>query len=204
MKSKDIALKILLLSCSFFAPITFLFDILIAVAFSYTELLGLGATFIILVLSFIISSFRITLSEKPVKIIEKFKILSYSMGFYAILSLILKILVSIVNYSSKKALWNVNIFSIIVIFAFSIAISICILYLKPKNTYARLIIYFFGIGVFYYILTVTIGGLAVGNALILIISAYVMAFSVVATAIAVVSSRKKKKERDSKPYQNQF
>jgi flagellar basal body-associated protein FliL len=51
---------------------------------------------------------------------------------------------------------------------------------------------------------ITIGGLAVGNALILIISAYVMAFSVVATAIAFISSRKKKKERDSKPYQNQF
>jgi flagellar basal body-associated protein FliL len=126
------------------------------------------------------------------------------MGFYAILSLILKILVSIVNYSSKKALWNVNIFSIIVILAFSIAISVCILYLKTKNTATKLMIYFFGIGTFYYILTVTVGGLAVGNALILIISAYVASFSLVATAIAVVSSRKKKKERDSKPYQNQF
>ncbi len=202
--AKNVSIKIMLLCCSLFAPIVLLCDTLIAILFSPTELLGLGATFVLLVLSFIISSFWITLAEKSPKFIENCKLISFSSSFYTFLSVILKIIVSIVNISSKKALWNINIFSIVVIFVFSIAISASILYLKAQNLASKLLIYFFGIGVFYYILTVTIGGLAIGNALILIISAYVVSFSIVAIISVLVSSHKKKKERDSKPYQSQF
>ena len=202
--TKNVAIKIMLLCCSMFAPIVVLCDALIAILFSLTELLGLGATFVLFVLSFIISSFWITLAEKLPKFIENGRLFSLSSSFYTFLSVILKIIVSIVNISSKKTLWSINIFSIIVIFIFSIAVSVSILYLKTQKLALKLLIYFFGIGVFYYILTVTIGGLAVGNALILIISAYVVAFSIVAIISVLVSSHKKKKERDSKPYQSQF
>ena len=203
MEGKNLVIKMLFLTCILFAPITLLVDILISIIVSKSSLLSLGATFIILLVCFIISAFVITLKESSPKALTKARILYYSCSFYTFLSILLKFVVTIVNLS-KKIVWNTTIFSIILIFTFSILISICILYLKINSIVLKITIYFFVIGIFYYLLTVTIGGLNVGNYLILILSTYVLGFALAFAVVLFIKSHKKNKENENTPYQKQF
>ena len=198
MENKNLILKMLFFTCILFAPLTFVLDILIGFIVSNTSLLSLGATFVILIIDFAISAFIIILRENPPKILQGPKLFYYSCGFYTLLTVLLKVIVTIVNLSQT------TVFSIILIFAFSLSISSCILYLKPKSNILKITIYFLVIGVCYYLLTITIGALDVGNNLILILSSYVAIFAIVTIIITLIKAHKKKKELDSKPYQKQF
>lgn len=203
MENKNLILKMLFFTCILFAPLTFVLDILIGFIVSNTSLLSLGATFVILIIDFAISAFIIILRENPPKILQGPKLFYYSCGFYTLLTVLLKVIVTILNLS-QKIVWNTTVFSIILIFAFSLSISSCILYLKPKSNILKIAIYFLVIGVCYYLLTITIGALDVGNNLILILSSYVAIFAIVTIIITLIKAHKKKKELDSKPYQKQF
>ena len=198
-------IKIYLFTSLIFAPITFLSNLLIGILVDQTSFLTLGGMFIILIFSFIISAFVVILKENPPKIIDKCKVLSYSVGFYTAISVILNVFVQILMVSINSApnkLWNV--FSAVLTLAFSIAISLLMLYFKPKSISLLLTAYFFVVGIFYYLLTITFGGLGTDNKIIIVLSIYVVAFALVSTIILLIKFKKAKKERDSKPYQKQF
>ena len=187
-----------------FAPITFVCNLLIGIIVSESSFLKIGGMFLILMISFIISAFVIVLRNEPPKFIQ-IKILSYSAGIYTLISMILNIFVQIIAntiYSHPNKLWNV--FSVIITLAFSIIISTLIIYFKPKSISVLLITYFFVIGIFYYLLTITFGGLGNGNRIIITLSIYIASFALISLIYLLIKAKKAKNQRDSMPYQKQF
>ena len=203
MENKKLISQMLAFTCVLFAPLTAITDILIGVIVSKTSLLSLGATFLLLIVDFAISAFLIILRENPPMILEKSKFFSYSCFFYTILSVLLKVSVTIVNLS-KKLIWNTTVYSVILVLIFSFVISACILFFNSKSMALKITVYFLVIGIFYYLLTVTIGALDIGNNLILILSTYIIAFTIITVILLLIKSRKKNKARESMPYQKQF
>ena len=203
MNAKKLISNMLMLSCAIFAPLTLLIDLFVGFFISKTGLLSIGATLALLIISFAISAFIVILKDGLIKPLSKVKMMWYSFSFYTCISVILKVLVSLINIS-KKSHWSINVFSILIIAIFSIAISALICYLKLQSFSIKAIIYFFFVGVAYYLITVTIGGLNTGNNLILILGVYLVTF-VTCTILALIIKRTKKiKERESQKYKNQF
>ena len=187
-----------------FAPITFICNLLIGIIVGESSFLKIGGMLLILIISFIISAFIVILKDEPPKFIQV-KLLSYGTGFYTVISLILNIFVQIIAStidSHPNKLWNV--FSVIITLVFSIVISALIIYFKPKSIAVILTVYFFVIGIFYYLLTITFGGLGNGNRIIITLSIYIALFALISATCLLVKAKKAKKQRDSKPYQKQF
>lgn len=187
-----------------FAPITFICNLLIGIIVGESSFLKIGGMLLILIISFIISAFIVILKDEPPKFIQV-KLLSYGTGFYTVISLILNIFVQIIAStidSHPNKLWNV--FSAIITLVFSIVISALIIYFKPKSIAVILTVYFFVIGIFYYLLTITFGGLGNGNRIIITLSIYIASFALISAICLLIKAKKAKKQRDSKPYQKQF
>ena len=203
MNAKRLFLNMLMLSCAIFAPLTLLIDLFIGFFISKTGLLSIGATLALLIISFAISAFVVILKDGLVNPLTKAKMMWYSFAFYTCISVILKILVSLINIS-KKSHWSINVFSILIIAIFSVAVSALICYLKLQSFSFKAIIYFFLIGIAYYLITVTIGGLNTGNNLILILGVYIAAFVVCTILTLIIKRAKETKERESQKYKKQF
>ena len=204
MKSK-LFLNIYLLTSIIFAPITFLVNLLIGIIVKESSFLKLGGIFLILLISFVISAFVVIIKDQPPKLISKCKIFSYSAGFYTAISLVINIFVQIIAKSinsEPNRIWNV--FSVVLTFVFSITISLLIIYFRPKSIFLLISIYFLVIGVFYYLLTITFGGLSLGNQIIITLSIYVAIYAITVLTIALIKAKKARKKRDSQPYQKQF
>ncbi len=203
MNAKGLILNMLTFACALFAPLTLLIDLFIGFFISKTGLLSLGATLVLLIVAFAISAFLIILKDGLVKPLEKAKMMWYSFAFYTCISVILKIIVSLVNLSGD-AHWSINVFSILIVAVFSALISALICYLKLNSFSIQTLIYFLAIGIFYYLITVTIGGLDVGNNLILILGIYIGAFAVCAISTLIIKRHKAIKQRESQKYKKQF
>ena len=203
MNAKRLISNMLVFSCAIFAPLTLLADLFIGFFISKTGLLNLGATLSLLIIAFAISSFVVILKDGLVKPLERAKMMWYSFSFYTCISVILKIIVYLINVS-KKALWSIDIYSIIIIAVFSALISALLCYLKLQSFSIKALIYFFTVGIFYYLITVTIGGLNVGNNLILILGIYIGAFVLCTIFTLIIKRLKETKQRESQKYKNQF
>lgn len=203
--NRKLLLNLFFFTSILFAPITFICNLLIGIIVGESFFLKIGGMFLILIVSFIISAFVVILKDEPPKFIQNIKLLPYSAGFYTVISLILNIFVQIIANtidSHPNKLWN--IFSVIITLAFSVIISALILYFKPKSISVLLTVYFFVIGIFYYLLTITFGGLGNGNRIIITLSIYIAAFALISAICLLIKAKKAKKQRDSKPYQKQF
>jgi hypothetical protein len=203
MNAKRLILNMLTFSCAIFAPLTLLLDLFIGLFISKTGLLSLGATLTLLIISFGISAFVVILKDGLLKPLEKIKMMWYSFSFYTCISVILKIIVYFVNIS-KKALWSIDLYSIIVIAVFSVLVSALICYVKLESFSIKALIYFVTVGIFYYLITVTIGGLNVGNNLILILGIYIGAFIICTILTILIKRLKETKQRESQKYKSQF
>ena len=188
-----------------FAPITFFGNLLIGIFIGETYFIRLGGIFLIFMICFVISSFIVVLKSPSNKKSSASRLFSYSVGFYTAISLVLNLFVQVIAKtinSHPNGLWNV--FSVCLTLTFSIVISALIIYFKPKSTTAFIVTYFFTIGIFYYLLTVTFGGLGNGNKIIITLAIYVIAYALITTSYMLLKSKKQKKARDSRPYQKQF
>ena len=203
MNAKRLFLNMLMLSCAIFAPLTLLIDLFIGFFISKTGLLSIGATLALLIITFAISAFVVILKDGLVNPLTKAKMMWYSFSFYTCISAILKVIVYLVN-TSKKALWSIDVYSIIVIAVFSALISTLICYVKTESFSIKSVIYFVTVGVFYYLITVTIGGLNVGNNLILILGIYIGAFLLCTICILLIQRLKEAKQRENQKYKKQF
>ena len=203
MNAKKLIINMLVFSCALFAPLTLLIDLFIGFFISKTGLLSLGATLVLLIVAFAVSAFTTILKEGLGTSLSKLKMMWYSFAFYTCISVILKIVVSLVNLSGN-AHWGIDVFSILIIAVFSALISALICYLKLNSFFAKSFIYFITIGVFYYLITITIGGLDVGNNLILILGIYIGVFVLCALATLLIKRHNEIKKRESQKYKNQF
>lgn len=203
MNAKGLILNMLTFACGLFAPLTLLIDLFIGFFISKTGLLSIGATMVLLIVAFAVSAFIVILKDGLSSPLNKLKMMWYSFSFYTYISVILKIIVSLVNLSGD-AHWSIDVFSILIIAVFSALISALICYLKLKSFSINTLIYFIVIGVFYYLITVTIGGLDVGNNLILILGIYIGAFAICALCTLIVKRHKAIKQRESQKYKKQF
>ncbi|MBE6624139.1 MAG: hypothetical protein E7622_00690 [Ruminococcaceae bacterium] len=203
MNAKRLISNMLVFSCAIFAPLTLFTDLFIGFFISKTGLLSLGATLSLLIIAFAISAFVVILKDGLVKPLERAKMMWYSFSFYTCISVILKIIVYLINVS-KKVLWSIDIYSIIIIAVFSALISALLCYLKLQSFSIKALIYFVTVGIFYYLITVTIGGLDVGNNLILILGIYIGAFVLCTIFTLLIKRLKETKQRESQKYKNQF
>lgn len=205
MKKDNLLLNIFLFTCSVFAPLVFILNLLFGIFIDTSSLLSFGGVFVILVIALLVSAFILILRDKAPAFLSKRKIFVTACSFYTVISVITNLFVVLVALSLNsdvKGLWNV--YSVALIFAFSVIISIFIFYFKPKSYAVCVTVYFFVIGIFYYLLTVTVGGLATGNTLLIIIFAYVFVYAIIATVYSLIRYRKKNKELSEKPYEKQF
>ena len=201
MKISKLIANMFLLACTIFTHIALPFDLI--EGFSNGALLKLGASAVIFLLSFVFSAFFVIFKENIKLFSSKIVFICTISTFFTAISLVLKILVTIIN-TSNKFHWELSVFSILTIFAFSVAVSMCIHFLKTKSIALKAFIYFLIIGISYYLITVTIGGLNTGNNLILILGIYLGAYAVVLITILLIINAKKAKDLEKRPYKRQF
>ena len=205
MKNKTLVKDIFLLTCYIFAPISLILNIILGITIGKSSLLSIGGIFLILLISFTVSSFLVVIRDKGFNFTKKSKILSLSMCFFTCISFVINAFVQLFALSVElpiKNLWN--IYSILLILAFSFCISVCISWLKTQNIILKILIYFFLIGIFYFLLTVTIGSLAIGNTLFIFLGIYILVYALITAAYLLIVRRKRKIELEKKPYQKQF
>lgn len=205
MNSSKLLVNLYFSTSALFAPIAFIANLLVGIFIGESYFIKLGGILLIFAICFIISAFIVVIKDAPLKLISKSRLFAYSVGFYTAISLVINIFVQVIATtiaSQPNKLWNV--FSVVITLAFSIVISALIIYFKPKSTVAFLITYFFVIGIFYYLLTITFGGLGNGNRIIITLAIYIVTYTLIALAYLLVKAKKHAKQRDSKTYQKQF
>jgi hypothetical protein len=88
--------------------------------------------------------------------------------------------------------------------AFSALISACSTYIKFKSIGIAFLFYFVVIGMFYYILSITIAGFGTGNKLVIVVFSYVIAYIVAMVIILIIRGRIRAKQLNSQKYQKKF
>lgn len=163
------------------------------------KLLKLSYSYLILIVINIIVGIIIYCRKSGIKynIIKKY--LLFSTFIYTITSIFTNTLVCIIKMGD---LWK--IYSIFLILIFSFVISAMIIWLRKKGFIFNIISYFIVIGIFYYLLIITIAGFGKGNKSFVLMIVYVLIYIIFSIILTIIRNKKINSKNDLKPYKNQF
>ena len=201
MKNK-FCVSILLNSSVIFTLLTVLINSFFAVLYideDINPLLNIGQNLLLLLISAIISLILALLLNKFKKniIFEKIKLIYFSCSLYLVI-FILTNLVTIVY----KNIWN--IFTILIIFVTSILASIANTLLPIKKSYIKAIINFFLFAIPYFIICLSFGNYGQNNRIIILMSVYLLSYTIITTAYFVTKSQINKHKNEKKEYYRLF
>jgi hypothetical protein len=200
---KNFFSDIVALACLIFAPITLILNIINAVVEGPKILMKLGTIYVLLLLIIFIVSIIVLVKTNRIKKLENKKnLLIYSTTVYTITSITVNTVAWLLQSVKSGDLWN--IYTIITLTIFSIAISAVMLYSKKCGLTSRFVLYFLVTAIPYFVILVGITGFFSGATVLIPIGIYLLIYGVTVTVITVNKSKKTEKELNEKPYEKQF
>ena len=194
---------ILALSCLIFAPISIILNAISAIAVGPKVLLKVGTILILfLLIVFVVSIIILLKSDRIKKLENKKNIFIYSSLFYTGFSVIINIIAWLMQSEKSGNLWN--IYTIITLLIFSIAISFVIRYLRTNSIVLSSIVYLIVTAVPYFVILIGITEFFKGAKVFIPIGIYLFIYGITVTAFAVKKYKKTEKELNEKPYEKQF
>ena len=136
MKQRGFYSSIMYLACTLFTPIALLLNLLCALIVAPEKLAPLYAIYLILIFSLIISCVVLVVKNEPPKFLNQ-RVFSYFVLLFTLVSVFLNTFVCIF-----KANFVWNIYSVFLILGFSLALAICIRYVRFKNIGIAFLFYF--------------------------------------------------------------
>ena len=190
-------------SCIIFAPLYFLLNLVCSLIVGPKMLLKFG---IVIALEIIIL-FTITiiaiLKNKRFKIVKnKNNIFTFSCIIFSIVATVINLIAWLIKSEKSGQLWN--IYSIITLLCFSIAISVVLLYFKNRSFLFKCITYLFVTAVPYFIITVTISGFFTGTKILIPVGVYVLVYGIIVTIFGIKKIKRTEKTLNEKPYESMF
>ena len=156
--------------------------------------------FILLAVSLIISVIIVSIRKKGIMTTKKISVwLCRSACIYTPVLLFINTLVYMIESGKFFTLT-----SILLIIVFSLVVSACTVWIKPKKFIYGALLYFVITGVIYYLITVSIGGYGDGNKYIILIGAYIMIYFACTFICYLIKSSIDKQKQNNLPYKNQF
>ncbi len=161
------------------------------------ELLVVWANLIVFLVCFIAGAIVVLIKNKSNRLNHTIDLLSFATFLYAIEFLGINIIGSFIG-----KIWT--IYTILLIFAFSFLISLLRHIMKFKNYFLHALIYFFVFGIFYSLVVLTIAGYGSGNAIIIVVGIYSIAYIICALIYFFIKKHKEINENNKKKYTSQF
>jgi len=194
--------KIFGLTCIIYAFISIALNIIVWISNGMKGImLKIGANIIILVICCIISSILSIKNRKKEK--NNRFIFAYTLyvcSIYTVSSFIVNVLQYIVKIEN---FWNG--YTVLILLIFSLVSSFLILKIKFKNYLLSSIVYFFVLGIFYYILFIVKTGFSKGNTLLIVLGIYIIAFAIIDTLYYFLHyKRKRNNDNNNKAYNSLF
>ena len=191
------------LSCIIFAPITLILNIMNALVEGPKVLMKLGTVYLLLlIIGFIVSIIVLVKANRIKKLENKQNLLIYSTTIYTISTVFVNTVAWLFQSVKSGNLWN--IYTIITLALFSLAISAVMLYAKKCSLTAKFLLYLLVTSIPYFVILIGITSFFSGGQILIPIGIYLVVYGTTVTIIAVNSSKKTEKELNEKPYERQF
>ncbi len=189
-----------------------IFTILSLFINSFFEILFIGAentlpnmgvnfiTYIVsMVLSAIISTIIVVICYKHKKqyFPKKMMLLYYASNIYTFLFLSINL-----STLALKNIWN--IWTILLLFVLSFAVSIVHYFVKIKSFLLKSTIYFILFGIVYFIITLYFGNYGHGHKLLIVIAIYLLSFAFISTVLYLINKVLYNNENANKKYDKIF
>lgn len=196
-------IDISVLTCIIFAPITLIWNSLCAMIIGVKSLLGFGPIALILVVAFLISSIIVIIKDKKIKLLKnKRKIFILSTVWYSGLSFLINGIAWAMQSEKSGMLWN--LYTIITVLCFSVAISTVLVCFRKKSFAFKSVAYLLVTAVPYFLLLTKITNFFPGTKVFIPIGVYVLVYGGIIIFFGIKTYKNKEKELNEKPYENLF
>lgn len=190
-------------ACIIFAPLYFILNLVCSLFEGHKTLLKFGIVIALEIIILIIITIAAILKNKRFKIVKnKNNIFTFSCIIFSIVATVINLIAWVIKSEKSGQLWN--IYTIITLLCFSIAISVLLLYFKNKSFLFKCIAYFIVTAVPYFIITVTISGFFTGTKIFIPIGAYVLVYGIIVTIFGIKKIKRTEKTLNEKPYESMF
>ena len=193
----EIIFSILSFASLIFLPISLFFNSFNAF-FTSADLMSIGFNLVCLGISFLLSAVITIIKYKLKKPLCKKLLPIYVIScFYSLIFII-------VNVSTLlfKDIWN--IYTIYILLALSIVVSLILLYLPLKNYLVRSLIYYIVIAIPYFIITLVFGNYGDDNSEIIVFFVYTIAYTVARIIAFIILKSNNNIENNKKEYSKMF
>ena len=195
---KDIILSIVLISSLLFTFFSLLFNSFYSLIL-WPLLPNIGANLLIFLVSFVFATAIFLISNKvdrPI-IIERINFIYLSTVLYSSIFIIFNI-----STLLFKDVWN--LYTIFIILALSLILSMIKKYVKINNYLLKSLIYYLIISIPYFIITFLFAGYSKGNQIIIVFSIYTIIYVIINIIIFSIIRTKNKLDNEQKQYSKQF
>lgn len=194
---------IITLTCIIFAPLTFIWNIFSAIIIDFKSLLGFGIVALMLVVLFLISSIIVIIKDDRIEFLKnKRNLFILSSLWYSGLSFLINGIAWAMQSEKSGMLWN--LYSIITVVCFSLAISVIHVYFYKKSFPFKAIAYLLVTSIPYFTLLVGITDFFPGTKVFILICAYLLVYGTIVIYYGIQAYKHKIKELNEKPYENLF
>ena len=158
---KNLISDIISLTCMIFAPLIFLLNLIVAISIDTHTLLKFGSVALIFLLLFLINSIIIIMKTDRIKFLSKKKnLFNVSCIVYTVCSFIINLIAWAIKSENSGAIWN--LYTILTLACFSVAISAIITFFKSNNIIAKASLYFISTVIPFILITVVISDIFTG------------------------------------------
>jgi len=200
---KNSFIDIIALTCIIFAPLTFVWNVFSGIIIDFKSLLGFGPIALILVVVFLFSSIIVVIKNDSIKFLKnKRNIFILSSIWYSGLSFLINGIAWAMQSEKSGMLWN--LYSIITVVCFSLAISVIHVYFYKKGFSFKAIAYLLVTSIPYFTLLVGITDFFPGTKVFILIGAYLLVYGSITIYYGINAYKNKEKELNEKPYENLF
>lgn len=196
-KSPDI-LTILILSCAIYSVISVLINLICSLSIKVTTMLQLWACVIIFAISFIFAT--IFAFKKKIRVELSHNIIYSMFCFYTVLSALLSAIALIIPAGTM--LWC--LYSMLLVIAYSLIISLMRAYLKVKNYLISALIYYGVSLITFMILTNLIAQFNEGNQTMIFFGSFSIAYLILAVLYFYIKRSFERIDNEEKSYKQQF
>ena len=194
---------IIALTCVIFAPLTLIWNIMYGITINIKSLLSFGAIAIISVLIFLICSIIVIVKDNKIKFLKnKRNMYILSSIWYSGLSFFINGIAWAIQSEKSGMLWN--LYTIITVLCFSIAISVIHVYFYKKGFAFKAVVYLLVTAIPYFVLLTGITDFFKGTKVFIPISAYTLVYGILAIYYGINAYKNKEKSLNEKPYENMF
>lgn len=187
-------LNVLAVSCFFYAPFSFLINLICAVTLS-GSMLHLWANVLIFIICFFSALIFVFWKEF---IIKNTAVCLFSYA-YTVISVLIN---SFVMMIMDGSLWN--LYSLLLVFIFSVIVAVLYRYVTVKSYFLSTLMYYAICLTAFLFLTTVIADYGKGNTIILLLGTFTVAYAISAVVLFIIKRSIAKAKNDERHYKRQF